>query len=83
MEVENVLATLTGGRARTYLIAPNPGISVGGLPVIMDAAGEFRDAYGATAGSGYLVRPDGYLGFRAAPLRATALRRHLQLVFAT
>jgi hypothetical protein len=33
--------------------------------------------------SGYLVRPDDYLGFRAAPLKATALRSHLERAFAT
>jgi hypothetical protein len=81
-EVDDVLATVTGGRARTYLITPDPGLSVAGLPVIVDAAGEFRDTYGAVGGSGYLVRPDGYLGFRAAPLTATALRRHLERMFA-
>ena len=80
--VEDVLTTVTGGRARTYLITPDPGLSVAGLPVIVDAAGEFRDTYGAVGGSGYLVRPDGYLGFRAAPLTATALRRHLERMFA-
>jgi pentachlorophenol monooxygenase len=81
-ELDDVLTTVTGGRARTYLIAPDPVRSVAGPPVIVDAAGEFRDTYAAVGGSGYLVRPDGYLGFRAAPLTATALRRHLELVFA-
>jgi hypothetical protein len=52
------------------------------LPVIVDAADEFRAAYDASAGSGYLVRPDGYLGFRAAPLTAAALLGHLGKVFA-
>jgi hypothetical protein len=54
---------------------------VTGLPVIVEAVGEFRTAYAATGGSGYLVRPDGYLGFRAAPLTATALRSHLEREF--
>ena len=81
-EVVDVLTTMTGGRARTYLITSDPGLSVAGMAVIVDAAGEFRDTYGAVGGSGYLVRPDGYLGFRAAPLTATALRRHLELMFA-
>jgi 2-polyprenyl-6-methoxyphenol hydroxylase-like FAD-dependent oxidoreductase len=80
-EVVDVLTTVTSGRARAYLITPDPGLSVAGLPVIVDAAGEFRDTYGAVGGSGYLVRPDGYLGFHAAPLTATALRRHLELTF--
>ena len=30
-------------------------------------AGEFQGAYGATGGNGYLVRPDGYVDFRAVP----------------
>jgi 2-polyprenyl-6-methoxyphenol hydroxylase-like FAD-dependent oxidoreductase len=76
------IATVTEGRARTYVITPDPGLRVAGAPVIVDAAGEFRDAYGATAGGGYLVRPDGYLGFRAAPLTAAVLRGHLEKVFA-
>jgi FAD binding domain len=82
-EIEKLAATLTGGRARTYVITATPDLRVAGLPVIVDAAGEFRTAYAATGGSGYLVRPDGYLGFRAAPLTATALRSHLERVFAT
>ena len=45
--VEDVLTTVTGGRARTYLITPDPGLIVAGPPVIVDAAGEFRDTYGA------------------------------------
>jgi 2-polyprenyl-6-methoxyphenol hydroxylase-like FAD-dependent oxidoreductase len=76
------IETLVEGRARTYVITPDPGLRVAGVPVIVDAAGEFRDAYGATAGSGYLVRPDGYLGFRAAPLTAAALQGHLGKVLA-
>jgi 2-polyprenyl-6-methoxyphenol hydroxylase-like FAD-dependent oxidoreductase len=81
-EIDGALTTLTGGRARTYLITPDPGLSVAGAPVLVDAAHEFRDTYGAAGGSGYLVRPDGYLGFRAAPLTLTALRCHLELMFA-
>jgi hypothetical protein len=46
--------------------------------VIVDAAGEFRATYAATGGSGCLVRPDGYLGFRAAPITTTALQGHLE-----
>ncbi len=41
--------------------------------VIVDAAGEFQTTYAATGGSGYLVRPDGYLGFRATPIGTAAL----------
>jgi pentachlorophenol monooxygenase len=82
-ELGELAATLTGARARTYVITAGPELRVTGAPVIVDAAGEFRAAYGATGGSGYLVRPDGYLGFRGAPLTAAALRSHLGRVFAT
>ena len=77
VEIEKVLA----GRVRMRLLTADPALRFGGYPVIVDAEGEFRDAYGATACSGYLVRPDGYLGFRAAPLTTTALRDHLERVF--
>ncbi len=50
--------------------------------VIVDAAGDFQTTYAATGGSGYLVRPDGYLGFRATPIGTAALRNHLERVFA-
>jgi hypothetical protein len=50
--------------------------------MIVDAAGEFQTTYAATGGSGYLVRPDGYLGFRATPIGTAALRNHLERVFA-
>jgi hypothetical protein len=52
------------------------------LPLIVDEAGKFQGAYGATGGNGYLVRPDGYVGFRAAPLTCADLRSHLEGVFA-
>lgn len=82
-EIEKLTAALTAARARTYVITANPDLQVPGSPVIVDAAGEFRTAYGATGGSGYLVRPDGYLGFRAAPMTTTTLRSHLEKVFTT
>jgi 2-polyprenyl-6-methoxyphenol hydroxylase-like FAD-dependent oxidoreductase len=82
-ELDELAADLTGGRTRTYVVTAGPDPEAAGPPAIVDAAGEFRTAYGATGGSGYLVRPDGYLGFRAAPLTATSLRRHLEKVFTT
>jgi hypothetical protein len=82
-ELDELAANLSGGRTRTYVVTAGPDPEAVGPPVIVDAAGEFRTAYGATGGSGYLVRPDGYLGFRAAPLTATNLRRHVEKVFTT
>jgi pentachlorophenol monooxygenase len=82
-EIEVLAATLTGGRVRTYVITAAPDLQVPGSPTIVDAAGEFRAVYGASGGGGCLVRPDGYLAFRATPITATALRSHLERVFAT
>jgi hypothetical protein len=50
-EIEKLTATLTGGRARTYVITTTPDSQVTGLRVIADAAGEFRTAYAAAGGS--------------------------------
>ncbi|WP_433284541.1 FAD-dependent monooxygenase [Pseudonocardia sp. CA-142604] len=52
------------------------------VPVLRDAAGEFRAAYSAVGGCCYLVRPDGHVGYRAARLRGDDLATHLALVFA-
>ena len=80
-EIKELAVTLTRGRVRTYVITAAPDLQVPGSPVIVDASGEFRAVYGASGGGGYLVRPDGYLAFRATPITATALRSHLERVF--
>lgn len=69
---------------RTYLIGAATSARLDGnsLPLIVEEAGEFQGAYGATGGNGHLVRPDGYVGFRAAPLSCAGLRSHLEGVFA-
>jgi 2-polyprenyl-6-methoxyphenol hydroxylase-like FAD-dependent oxidoreductase len=81
-EIEDLVTTASGGRAKTYVITAAPDLPVPSAPVIVDAAGEFQTTYAATGGSGYLVRPDGYLGFRATPIGTAALRNHLERVFA-
>jgi hypothetical protein len=51
------------------------------LPVFRDTADSFRNAYGIRGGSAYLVRPDGHVGFRCAPVSASAIDEHLFHVF--
>jgi 2-polyprenyl-6-methoxyphenol hydroxylase-like FAD-dependent oxidoreductase len=74
------------GRLRCYLILgaeadltaavePDP-------PALHDAAGQFRAAYDASSGCGYLIRPDGYIGYRAAPIAVHGLLAHLERTFA-
>ena len=81
-ELEDLVTTATSGRANTYVITATPELRVPRTPVIVDAAGDFRTVYAARGGSGYLVRPDGYLGFRNDPVTTAALRSHLERVFA-
>ncbi len=51
------------------------------LPVLRDTADAFRVAYGVKGTSAYLVRPDGHVGFRCAPVSAAAIDDHLFKVF--
>ena len=83
-ELAQLADVLAEGRMKTYLIAAATSTRLDGssVPLIVDAAGEFQSVYGATGGTGYLVRPDGYVGFRAAPLTCASLRSHLDGVFA-
>jgi 2-polyprenyl-6-methoxyphenol hydroxylase-like FAD-dependent oxidoreductase len=52
-----------------------------GLSIVEDSAGEFRRLYDVAAMSAYLVRPDGYIGYRAHPLRLDRLQAYLRRIF--
>jgi 2-polyprenyl-6-methoxyphenol hydroxylase-like FAD-dependent oxidoreductase len=52
-----------------------------GLPALIDGRQEFARLYGPQRGSAYLVRPDGYLGYRAQSIDLEDLRRHLRGTF--
>ncbi|MFI6291423.1 FAD-dependent monooxygenase [Nonomuraea sp. NPDC050790] len=52
-----------------------------GVPVAWDTAGAFRDRYAAGEGAAYLIRPDGYVGFRAQPMDHAAVTEHLRRTF--
>jgi 2-polyprenyl-6-methoxyphenol hydroxylase-like FAD-dependent oxidoreductase len=51
------------------------------LHPVQDPAGTFRQAYGADTPCLFLIRPDGYVGYRAAPIRPTALAAYLDRIF--
>ncbi|MFJ8884965.1 FAD-dependent monooxygenase [Streptomyces sp. NPDC102402] len=61
-----------------HLRAPTPH-----LPALHDGVGEFRRAYGVVGGEAVLVRPDGYVGVRAAPADGLELRAYLETLFGT
>ncbi len=82
-ELAALVNAATGERATTYVVAaPTVGLDRSPHPVVVDAAGEFRGAYGARGGGGFLVRPDGYLGYRADPITTDGLRGHLDKLLA-
>jgi pentachlorophenol monooxygenase len=74
------------GRAEVYVIAaPDAEVSDTVLPLIVDADGEFAQAYTAKDVSAFVVRPDGYLGFAAVSVDpaslADSLVGHLRQTF--
>jgi len=70
------------GQLRGYLILAPGTPPPGSGPALDDAGGQFRAAYDAAGGCGYLIRPDGYVGYRASPLDEPGLVAHLATVFA-
>jgi pentachlorophenol monooxygenase len=71
------------GRMRSYLVV-GPGIDDTDRPTVTvhDDAGEFQDAYAAEGGCGYLIRPDGYVSYRARSISSSILLPHLSRTFA-
>jgi hypothetical protein len=49
--------------------------------VVHDRENALTRRYGAAVPCLYLVRPDGYVGYRCAPASVAGLRTHLDLVF--
>ncbi|QZS54230.1 FAD-dependent monooxygenase [Rhodococcus opacus] len=72
----------TQGLVDTYLVA-SPSADVGEtvLPLVRDRDGEFAHAYGAEGSAAFVVRPDGYLGFRQSPVAVDGLTEYLKSTF--
>jgi 2-polyprenyl-6-methoxyphenol hydroxylase-like FAD-dependent oxidoreductase len=49
--------------------------------VVLDAEGSLHARYGAGAECAYLIRPDGYVGYRSMPADDDGLRQYLSRVF--
>jgi hypothetical protein len=81
-EIGTEARELSGGRLRVHsVLAPGADAGPGGALAVRDASGEFSSAYGATDTCVYLVRPDGYVGFRAAGAAAEPLLGYLGKIF--
>lgn len=69
-----------GDLVRPYVVVPlkaRPAPLHWDGPVLLDPHFAVHHRYGATAECLYLIRPDGYVGFRAQPAQADALMAHL------
>jgi 2-polyprenyl-6-methoxyphenol hydroxylase-like FAD-dependent oxidoreductase len=67
-----------------FLITPAEARPAGIPPevrVVLDVEGDLEHRYGAEAECLFLLRPDGYIGFRSQPAEIEPLERHLQEVF--
>jgi pentachlorophenol monooxygenase len=52
------------------------------VPAVEDREGAFANAYGASGACAYLIRPDGYVAYRAAPVDSERLLAHLGRIVA-
>ncbi|MBP2364909.1 FAD-dependent monooxygenase [Pseudonocardia parietis] len=78
--LDAVPARAAGALAAYAVLADGIDGSTVQVPVLRDAAGEFRAAYRAGDGTTVLVRPDGYIGHRGATPDADAVRTCLAAV---
>jgi len=78
-EIADELSDAYGDAITVYGIV-SPGarpVELERFPLVVDAQGAFRSIYGVTGPSLYLIRPDGHVGYRAAPVDPPRLRAHL------
>jgi 2-polyprenyl-6-methoxyphenol hydroxylase-like FAD-dependent oxidoreductase len=60
-----------------------PNLDLNGGELILDPERALHDRYGADKETMYLIRPDGYVGYRSQPATASALNDYLASVFGT
>ena len=71
------------GHIATHMIVPHelPEDLTGKGEILLDSRGELHHRYGARSACLYVVRPDGYIGFRSQPPDAEALRSYFTRIF--
>jgi 2-polyprenyl-6-methoxyphenol hydroxylase-like FAD-dependent oxidoreductase len=71
------------GRIEAHLIVPHklPEDLAGKGEILLDPRGELHHRYGARSACLYMVRPDGYIGFRSQPPDAEALSSYFTRIF--
>jgi hypothetical protein len=87
LDLATAAANSAHGRLRCYVVLdPGADLAAGSgdvrLLALQDVSGQFRAAYDASGGCGYLIRPDGYVGYRAFRIGTSGLLAHLRRIFA-
>jgi hypothetical protein len=81
LEIARWVEGLPGNPVKTHLIVGAdgaPGELAREGAVLLDGSGSLHELYGARAESLYLVRPDGYVGFRGQPAEVGPLIEYLR-----
>jgi 2-polyprenyl-6-methoxyphenol hydroxylase-like FAD-dependent oxidoreductase len=74
-----------GDRIKVHIVVPSseePAALQGPGSVVLDPKGTIHKSYGARSECLYLVRPDGYVGYRCQPADMQKLTAYLERVFA-
>jgi 2-polyprenyl-6-methoxyphenol hydroxylase-like FAD-dependent oxidoreductase len=85
LEVARQVEGLPGNSVKTHLIVRGhvaPEGTAWDGSVLLDGSGSLHKLYGASAESLYLIRPDGYVGFRGQPAEAEPLIEYLRSNYA-
>lgn len=84
----NALATTVNERygaiMQVYLVIADKHVLVdmqSGIPILLDVEKAMHHRYGAGSESLYLVRPDGYIGYRSQPIDADHFWNYLRTLF--
>lgn len=76
----DLITTAAHGRMDVYVVAaPDAEVGDTTLPVLRDGAGEFARLYSPSTSEVFVIRPDGYLGYRGDS--AAGITEHLRRIF--
>jgi 2-polyprenyl-6-methoxyphenol hydroxylase-like FAD-dependent oxidoreductase len=78
------IQSLFGEKVRSHMIVAGndkPAALDWNGSVLLDTKGELHQIYGARAESAYLIRPDGYIGFRSQPSQKEPILHYLNELF--
>ena len=80
-EMRELIAAYGGGIRPHLIFAGDPGEVGEEIPAYVDQTGTLRERYGIAGTGYYLIRPDGYVAFRAPGTDLGPLRAYLKRVF--